>query len=283
MKTGIVFEGGANRTIFSMGVADALLEADIKTEYLVGSSAGIAYGVNFASKQHGRVLEIFEKYVNDKRYMGARHMLNRKNKCYFNLDFTYREIPNQLIPFDYEEYKKYPCVPEAAVTNMRTGTTDYITVDYNDNEFNALRASCALPILFPIIYINEIPYMDGGLSDPVPFKRAFEQGCDKLIVVLTREKGYRKGPEGMQRILKHKYSDYPEFLDVIKNRPEIYNEQRKELFKLEKQGKIFLIMPETTKNFSRTEKNLETLKNMYSDGYNKMKSRTEELKEFLDK
>ena len=283
MKTGIVFEGGANRTVFSMGVADALLEADIKTDYLVGSSAGIAYGVNFASKQKGRVLQIFRQYVKDKRYMGARHMLNRKNKCYFNLDFTYREIPNELVPFDFEEYKKYPSTPEAAVANMLTGETDYIPVDANDKEFNALRASCALPLLFPIIYVDGIPYMDGGLSDPVPYNRAFSKGCDKLIVVLTREKGYHKGPEGMQWLLKHKYSEYPNFLKVIENRPEVYNNQRKELLKLEKEGKVFLIMPESTKDFSRTEKNMDVLQAMYDDGYNKMKSRVEELKEFLDK
>ncbi len=281
MKTGIVFEGGANRTIFSMGVADALLEEDIKTDFLIGSSAGIAYGVNFASRQKGRTLQIMTNYLNDKRYMGVKHLIDRKNKSYFNLDFTYREIPENLIPFNYEEYKRYPQTPEAAVTNMLTGKTDYIPVDDEKEDFKSLQASCALPLLFPIIKVNDTPYMDGGLSDPIPYKRAFEAGCEKLIVVLTRERNYKKGPESLKWLLKLKYSDYPKFLEVMNNRPDVYNTQKRELFDLEKKGKVFLIMPETTKDFSRLEKNIDNINNMYKDGYLKMKNRSEELKEFL--
>lgn len=281
MKTGIVFEGGANRTVFSLGVMDALLEEGIKTDYMAGSSAGIAYGVNFASAQKGRGIEIFDKYVNDKRYMGARHMLNRHNRCYFNLDFTYREVPNELVYFDFDKYGEYPQVPEASATNMITGKADYLKVDSSDRKFMALRATCALPFLFPIIKINGVPYMDGGLSDPVPYKRAIEMGCDKLILVLTRERGYKKGPEKLQWLLKILYNDYPEFIGVIKRRADLYNLQRKEILKLEKQGKVFVIMPESSKNFSRTEKNLEKIHKMYDDGYNKMINRMEELKKYL--
>ena len=282
MKTGIVFEGGANRTVFSLGVMDALLEEGIKTDYMAGSSAGIAYGVNFASAQKGRGIEIFDKYVNDKRYMGARHILNRENKCYFNLDFTYREVPNELVHFDFEKYKEYPNVPEASATNMITGKADYLKVDAADRNFMALRATCALPFLFPIIYINGVPYMDGGLSDPVPYKRAIEMGCDKLILVLTRERGYKKGPEKLQWLLKFLYNDYPEFIEVVKRRADVYNNQRKEILKLEKQGKVFVIMPESSKDFSRTEKNLDKIHKMYDDGYNKMQNRIEELKNYLN-
>lgn len=283
MKTGIVFEGGANRTVFSVGVMDALMERGISTDYLNGSSAGIAYGINLASKQKGRVLKLMENYVADKRYMGPRHMFNRKNKSYFNLDFIYREIPNKLLPFDFEEYKKYPSIPEAAVTNVITGKTEYLPVSPEDKDFMVLRASCALPLIFPIIHIQEVPYMDGGLSDPVPVKRAFEMGCEKVIVVLTRERGYKKGQEGFGNILKMRYGAYPEMLKVLDNRPEIYNDQRKEIFQMEEEGKIFLISPESTKGFSRIEKNITVLYDLYHDGFSKMKSRMRELEEYLEK
>ena len=88
MKTGIVFEGGAFRTIFSCGVMDAFLEKNIMPDYIIGVSAGAAYGVSYASRQPGRNLKIILDYCDDKRYMGINNLLNPKNKCYYGLDFA---------------------------------------------------------------------------------------------------------------------------------------------------------------------------------------------------
>ena len=70
MKLGITMEGGASRTLFSCGVTDAFLEENIMPDYFIGVSAGIAYGVSYLAKQKGRNLEIAQKYMKDKRYMG---------------------------------------------------------------------------------------------------------------------------------------------------------------------------------------------------------------------
>ena len=43
--TGIVFEGGTFRPIFSCGVMDALLSENILLPYCIGVSAGIADGI----------------------------------------------------------------------------------------------------------------------------------------------------------------------------------------------------------------------------------------------
>ena len=101
MKTGIVLEGGALRTIFSAGVCDAFLDAGLMPDYVVGVSAGIAYGVSYISRQKWRNLEIACRYANDRRYMGMGNLLNPKNRAYFGLKFSYETIPNELIPFDY--------------------------------------------------------------------------------------------------------------------------------------------------------------------------------------
>ena len=125
MKTGLVLEGGAFRTIFSSGACDGLLAADIMPDYCVGVSAGIAYGVSYISKQSGRNLEILTRYANDKRYMGVNNIFRPGNhRCYFGLKFTYDDIPNQLIPFDYETFAAFPGEVEAVVTNMDTGEAE---------------------------------------------------------------------------------------------------------------------------------------------------------------
>ena len=128
MKTGLVLEGGALRAIFSSGVCDALLDGDIMTDYVSGVSAGIAYGVSYVSRQPRRNLEIVAKYAPDKRYMGMRNMLDKGNRSYFGLEFTYRTIPNKLVPFDYDTFAAYPGEVEAVVTNLNTGKADYLPV-----------------------------------------------------------------------------------------------------------------------------------------------------------
>ena len=168
MKTGIVFEGGAFRTIFSCGVMDAFLEKNIMPDYIIGVSAGAAYGVSYASRQPGRNLKIILDYCDDKRYMGINNLLNPKNKCYYGLDFAYDTIPNKLVPFDYDEFDKYHGEFYAVVTNVLTGEPEYMKYTTADRNNLILKATCALPILFPNIYINDTPYLDGGLSDSIP-------------------------------------------------------------------------------------------------------------------
>ena len=165
MKTGIVLEGGALRTIFSSGVTDGLLRGGVDFDYVVGVSAGIAYGVSYLSKQFGRNLEILTKYANDKRYMGKRNLFLPGNRCYFGLRFTYDDIPNRLVPFDYETFAAWPGQAEAVVTNVETGQAEYLEVPRRDDKFLLLQATCAMPLLFPIYDLDGIRCLDGGAAD----------------------------------------------------------------------------------------------------------------------
>lgn len=144
MKTGIVLEGGAVRTIFSTGVCDALLTRDLLPDYVIGVSAGIAYGVSYVSKQSRRNLDIMVSYINDKRYMGFGNLLRRDNRAYFGLDFVFGTIPNELIPFDYDTFAAYPGEVEAVVTNMDTGKAEYFPVERRDDRFKLLQGAGGL-------------------------------------------------------------------------------------------------------------------------------------------
>lgn len=281
MKTGIVLEGGALRTIFSSGACDALLDNDIMTDYVIGVSAGIAYGTSYVSKQTGRNLEILTKYAHTKDYMGWRHLIDPSNRSYFNIRFTYDRIPNELVLFDYDEFNKYEGEVEAVVTNLLTGKPRYYKVSAEDKTFKVLQASCSMPLLFPIVYLNSTPCLDGGISDAIPFKRAFQKGCDRVIVVLTREREYVKTPESMQALMNVYYSAYPEFCKAMKSRAERYNETREDLFELERQGKVLVICPDSTEGFSRTERNTQKIKELYQNGYDKVMNRIDEIREFL--
>lgn len=161
MKTGLVLEGGALRTIFSSGVCDALLDGGVMVDYVIGVSAGIAYGVSYISRQPRRNLEIVTRYAGDRRYMGMNNLADRHNRSYFGLEFVYDTIPNELVPFDYQTFAAYPGQVEAVVTNLNTGEAEYMPVPREDDKFLLLQATCALPLMFPIYHLNGQPYLDG--------------------------------------------------------------------------------------------------------------------------
>lgn len=281
MKLGIIMEGGASRTIFSCGVTDAFLEENIMPDYFIGVSAGIAYGVSYLSKQKGRNLTIAKKYMRDKRYMGVRHLL--KDKSFYNIPFVFGEVPNKLEAFDYETFAAFPGKVEACVTNIHTGKAEYLEVPRNDEQFEVLVASCALPILFQPVKVGKRYYLDGGLSDSIPYQHAIQEGCDKNIVILTRERGYVKKEERGGRISRKLYKKYPNIVQDLKKRPEEYNACVKELMELEQKGEIFVIAPETTHGVGRTESNPEKLTRLYEEGYQQAKKQMEDLKKYLGK
>ena len=281
MKTGIVLEGGALRTIFSSGVTDALLRGGVDFDYLIGVSAGIASGVSYLSGQFGRNLEILTKYANDKRYMSKRNLLRPGNHCYFGLKFTYDDIPNRLVPFDYEAFARWPGTAEAVVTDLATGKAVYREVPRRDGQFLLLQATCAMPLLFPIYDLDGLKCLDGGAADAIPFRRAFEQGCDRVVVVLTRERSYRRQPEKLQPLIDLRYRKYPHFCETMRRRADTYNAGREALFRLEREGKALLLAPEDTRGFSRIERDVDKIRALWQSGYDQATARMGEIRAFL--
>lgn len=281
MKTGIVFEGGAYRTLFSCGVMDAFIEKDIYPDYVIGTSAGAAYSTSYLSKQKGRMLDVILKYGHDKRYFGINNMVDAKNRCIYNLKFSYETIPNELIPFDYDAFKAWGGEFYAVCTNVETGKAEYFPYTGDDRTNTVLKATCALPMLFPYIYIDGVPYLDGGLSDSIPFEKALADGCDRLVVVLTREQGYKKTTSSSAKIMARAYVKYPELSKDLLKRAGRYNRCIRRLEKMEKEGKLIVIRPTSTKGFSRLEHDQQKILNLYADGYNKGLEISDKVKDYF--
>ncbi len=283
MKTGMVFEGGAFRTIFSCGVMDAFIENDIYPDYVIGTSAGAAYSPSYLARQKERNLKIITEYVNDKRYMGMNNLIDKNNRSLYGLEFAYETIPNELVPFDYDAFEKWGGEFYAVCTNVLTGKAEYFPYDGKDKTNLVLKATCALPKLFPYIYINDTPYLDGGLSDSIPYEKAFADGCDRVVVVLTREAGYKKTTSSSTKIMARTYLNYPELAKDLVHRAGRYNRCLRKLEHLEKQGKVIVIRPTSTKGFSRLEKNIDKINALYNDGYNKGLAISDTVKAYFSK
>ena len=283
MKTGIVLEGGALRAIFSSGVCDGLLEGNIMPDYLIGVSAGIAYGVSYLSRQPRRNLEVVTTYASDHRYMGMNNLADKSNRSYFGLKFAYDTIPNELIPFDYDAFAAYPGQVEAVVTNLNTGKADYMEVPRLDRNSQLLQATCAMPLMFPIYHLNGQPYLDGGIADSIPWRRAMDQGCDRVMVVMTHPRDYVRKQERLMPLIRKTYREYPNFVAAMESRAQRYNEDREQIFDLERQGKLLVIAPDSTMGVSRTERNPEKLRLLWAKGYQAAMDRMEEIRAFFSR
>ena len=274
----LILEGGTLRPIFSAGVMDALLDNNITFPYCIGVSAGITNGVSYISKQKGRNLEVVTKYRNDNRYLSYRNFL--RCKSIFGLDFVFDEIPNNLIPFDMDTYRKYPGKVLVGVTNAHTGKTEYLNGKDLDDKATMLRATCALPIFFPVIKLNGNEYYDGGICDPIPIKKAIEDGNDKHLIILTQPKGYKKELSKknvlVAKLLNNKY---PNLKDALLNRHDSYNETVRFCEELEKQGKALILRPEFS--LESFEKDVDKLKANYNHGYDLATKRINDIKKLF--
>lgn len=278
MKIGILFEGGAMRGMYTAGVIDVLLEMGIKADVIIGVSAGALFGINYKSRQKGRALRSNLKYVKDKRYMSLYNLVTTGNIV--NEDFCFNEIPNILDDFNYASFKKSKGDFYATVTNVKTGEAEYIKIEDCKKDVQALRASGSMPFVSQPVEYNGEYYLDGGIADSIPIDKIMSMGLDKVIVVLTRPQGYRK-----KRInttpAKVMYKKYPKLINTMKERYKVYNKSLDEIKFLESEGDIFVVRPSELIKVKKMEKDEDKLKDMYNLGYNDLKSRQEELKEYL--
>ncbi len=281
MKTALILEGGAMRAIYSAGVIDTLMENNIETDLCIGVSAGIMFGINYKSKQPGRVLRYNLKYSTDKRSAGWRSVL--RTGSLMDKEFYFNDLPYKLDPMDLETYRNCKTELRAVVTNLKTGKAEYPSIyDLADNTcMEYLRASGSLPFVSENVVINGTPYLDGGVADSVPVEYCLNNDYDKIIVVLTRPYGYRK--KGTIKLTKFFYKNYPDFCETLKNRNSIYSEQYELIEKLEKEGKIFVIRPSSVIKIGATEKNHKTIKALYSLGKSDCENKLQNLFEYLEK
>lgn len=281
-EAALVLEGGSLRGLFTAGVLDVFVEKGIACSYVNGVSAGSTNGMNYISRQTGRLLEINQKYLHDKRYLSFENMV--KNRQIFNFDFMFGELSTELIPYDYEAFYSSPQKFEVVATRCRTGRPEYFEKSTCKDMMAAVMASSSMPVLSRMIEVEGKKYLDGGVSMPIAYQRALDLGYDKVILVLTRHHGYQKPP--MSPLMRRAYARYfaplPEFQEALYEVPERYNRMQKEIDELEAQGRIFVIRPEFPVTVSRIERDIRKLEALYDEGRRIASDRLTELQAYLD-
>lgn len=279
MKTGLVLEGGGMRGMYTIGVLDRFLNANIAFDYVIGVSAGACNGVSFVSQQKGRNYRINTCHILDKRYISLSNLFHERSL--FGMDFLFKTVPDELDPFDYEAFLKSATEFVIGVTDVNLGRPDYFTKEALKYDSTALRASSSIPGFSPMVSFRGKQYLDGGTSDPIPFKKALADGCNCLIVVLTRDRAYRKQPEKLRQLYRVMYRSYPALIELLDRRYLIYNRTLDDLHALENEGKAIIIAPKNPLEIGRFEKNPNRLSAAAQLGYHDAVSMESQIKAFL--
>ena len=265
-QSGLVLEGGGMRGVFTCGVLDSLMDRGIRFPYAIGVSAGACNGLSYMSGQRGRAkfsnIDLLEKH----HYIGLRHLLTKGNIMDF--DLLFHEFPERIIPYDYEAYEANSAHYEMVTTDCRTGKACYLSDKHDPKRIiDIVKASSSLPFVCPISNVDGEPMLDGGIANSIPLERAISQGYNNNVVVLTRNKGYRKPTKGTKVPFMF-YRKYPKIKEAIRLRNTIYNQEIELVEKLEKEGMITVIRPEKPIEVGRMERDIDKLTALYEEGYN---------------
>lgn len=278
---GIIDVGGGLRGIYAAGVLDSCIDSGIHFDYAVGVSAGSANLSAFLAGQRGRNVSFYTNYSFRREYMSWHNFFRKKN--YVDLDYVYGTLSNSggEYPLDFGAIQKSGTVFKIVATEVETALPHYFDarVDMDWDDYGAISASCALPILNRPYLFRGNRYFDGGLSDPIPFHLAAEAGCDKIVVILTRPKDFYRLRSADQKYILPLKIRYPEIANAMRNRAELYNTQLDEAKELERQGKALIVAPDSIEGMKTLTKDYDVLVDMYSKGLKDGKK----IPEFLEK
>ncbi|CAM3881866.1 patatin family protein [Shewanella aquimarina] len=280
----LVLEGGGLRAIYTAGVLDALLQAGIYFQYLVGVSAGAIYPASYLSRQLGRNLTIQQNFLADKRYMGLKHLLRTGN--YVNTDFTYRRMAHELVPYDFEAFSHSEAEFKVGAFNCLTGETDFFGMaDFADHDtfLEVLIASSSLPFISKPTWLGDTPYLDGGIGVPIPLAQARADGFKRQLVILTQESDYRKSAFKAKWLARRLYRRYPKVANALIVRHNTYNRALDDLVKAESEGSALVLQPATPLGLSRLERNVSKVEAVYRRGLEEGKAFIPQLLAFIAK
>ena len=264
-NTGLVLEGGGLRGVFTCGVLDCFMDHGIRFPFAVGVSAGACNGLSYMSGQRGRAKSSNIDLMDKHHYIGLKYLLTQRNIMDFKLLFE--DFPERIIPYDYDAYFSNPARFVMVTTNCLTGKAEYFEEKSSSKRvMDIVRASSSLPFVSPITYVDGVPMLDGGIADSIPVRYALSQGYERLVVILTRNKGYRKQNSEM-RVAKVFYRKYPNLQKALSQRNAVYNQTMDLIERLEDEGRITVIRPIRPVEVGRMEKDTAKLTMLYQEGY----------------
>ncbi|SHK11476.1 patatin-like phospholipase family protein [Paramaledivibacter caminithermalis] len=276
---GLVLQGGGMRGVYTSGVLDFFMDKELYFSYIIAVSAGACNAIAYILKQRGFGKRIYIDYIKKNKYISYKNLLTKGS--ILDMDFIFHTIPNTLEPFDFEKIKNSNKKFVITATDCSNGQPVYIDVDNCDDVITAIKASSSIPFLTKTVEFEEKNLLDGAISDPIPIKKAMEDGNHKSIIVLTNENGHKQKPFKMKGLARKIYPDYNDLVKSISNCHRVYHKTIDYINELEAKKKVFIIRPSKYLKLKTFDKNTKKIESLYKLGYMDAENKYNELIEWL--
>lgn len=268
MKTGIVDVGGGLRGVYAAGIFDYCLENDILFDLCIGVSAGSANVTSYMAGQKKRNYLFYTEYPFRKEYMSIQNFVRKKS--YIDMDYLYGTLSNSdgENPLDYQKIKQSSSDLLVVATDAQTGKAVYFDKDnLKQDDYDILKASSSISFVCRPYEIDGVLYYDGALGDPVPVEKAFQCGCDRVVVILSKPRDTIRTPKKDNILASGIAKKHPLAAQQLRKRAEHYNEGVRKSKEYEAMGKVLIIAPSDTCGVDTLTKDKEALKRFYEMGY----------------
>ena len=268
MKTGIVDVGGGLRGIYAVGILDYCLDKNIRFDLGIGVSAGSANLISYAAGQRGRNHQFYTEYAFRKQYMSAGNFI--RTRSYVDMDYVYGTLSNAdgEYPLDYPAFRDNSMEFYVVATDAFTGQAKYFAKgDVEQDNYNIMKASSSIPVVCRPYVVQGIPYYDGALADPVPVRKAFELGCDRVVLILTRPEHILRDSRRDEKFAARIRTKYPKAAETLRHRAQLYNESVAAAQEYAKQGKVLIVAPDDTCGVNTLSRKKAAIQQLYEKGY----------------
>lgn len=268
MKIGVIDVGGGYRGIYAAGILDYCMDNNIHFDLGIGVSAGSANLISYAAGQPGRNYKFYTEYGNRKECTSARNFITKGT--FIDLDYAYSTLSNSNgeNSLDFKAVKENPMEYYVVAVKAETGQTEYFSKnDIKQDDYNILKASCAIPFVCHPYNVDNIPYFDGGIGDPIPIKKAFELGCDKVVLILTKPIENISNSYTDIRLANLIKNKYPNAANKLYTKSYNYDKCIKLAEEYQKEGKVLIIAPDDTCGVTTLKRDKKLLDNFYKKGY----------------
>ena len=267
-KTGVVDVGGGYRGIYAAGVMDYCMDQGIHFDLGIGVSAGSVNLISYASGQARRNYQFYTKYGLRKEYAGAKNFIFKKT--FLDLDYAYSTLSNSdgEYPLDYPAFAANPMEFLVVATNAETGEVKYFDKsDISQDHYDVMKASCAIPLVCHPYCVDGVPYFDGALGDTIPIQKAFQLGCDKVVLLLTLPEDTLRTSDKDRKLAARIQKKYPLAAEKLEQRAENYNKGVALAQQLVLEGKMLIVAPNDTCGVSTLSRDADALHRLYEKGY----------------
>ena len=284
-KTALLFEGGSMRAAYSCAVAAYLLEQGVYFQNVYGVSAGSSNTVNYVSRDVNRTVGSFTEFV---------HLANigdwstfLQHKGLFNAKYIYEQagLPDGPLPFDIDTFNASPARATIVSFDRDAGCDLYFRKEdlrTTPELMVRVRASSTIPLMMPPPLVDGRYCYDGGFATGggLPLELIEKDGFQKVFVVRTRKRGFRKPPRGNEWARAF-FWRRPHMRDAMLTRNARYNAACDLLDERERQGKAYVFYCDEL-TLSGSERDYDELMRNFQSGYAQIRRDWGKLMDFLD-